>query len=228
MNAVPARFETNTSVNERFVAYLDRQYAPRDSRGWYLMMGLTVGSLLATAMVTVFLFSSILLAWPIIPFGLALAGWGILELRKMKKARDCFQDLRRVVQNGVPVTGYVIQAHASLLEPGERTPLPCLILFTFQPEVDGDQEYMRYLADRIFSLKGKSFEDADRRFLAGLTSEDYNVPYRRRRLPNSFTDGSTIYCADLWVQPAHLKDNALTTNILPCLAEMGEYGGIDL
>lgn len=75
MNAVPARFETNTSVNERFVAYLDRQYAPRDSRGWYLMMGLTVGSLLATAIVAILLLPNLTMAWPIIPFGLALVGW---------------------------------------------------------------------------------------------------------------------------------------------------------
>ncbi|MDX1934266.1 MAG: hypothetical protein SFU56_16820 [Capsulimonadales bacterium] len=227
MESLPARYETNTSVNERFIAFLDREYAPRDPRRWYLMAALTLGSALLTGLVIFFLVQGVTAVWPLIPFGLALVVRGIIGLRRVQRTQVRFHHLRRVVQNGVPVTGYVVQAHAALLQPGDQT-LPCMVLFSFQPEVDSDREYMRYLADRIYSMKGKFTDDTDRGFLAGLTSEDVAVPYRRRRLPNSFTDGSTIYCADLWVKQSYLNDNCLRTNSLPCLAEMGEYGGIEL
>ncbi len=219
--------DASRSINERFVAYLDAMYAPRDVRRRFLLVGTIVGALLIAAVLTLALIQESHASWLLLPLGVVLLGRGVIALQGIRKAREQFKHLRNVIQHGVPVTAYIVQAHEALYRPGRDT-LPCLILFTFSPEVEQDAGYMHYLAERLFALKKKNPDDPDLRTLTNLTSDEGIVPYRRRRLPLSFTDGSTIYCADLWIKRAYLKDGYLKTNALYCLAEPGDVGGIEL
>ena len=219
--------DASRPINERFVAYLDAMYAPRDVRRRFLLAGAGVGALLIAAVFVLALIQESHASWLLLPLGVVLLGRGIIALQGIRKAREQFKHLRNVIQHGVPVTAYIVQAHESLYRPGRGT-LPCLVLFTFSPEVEQDAGYMHYLAERLFALKKKNPDDPDLRFLSNLTSTEDSLPYRRRRLPLSFTDGSTIYCADLWVKRTYLKDGHLKTNALMCLAEPGEIGGIEL
>jgi hypothetical protein len=227
MNNKPIAADAPRPLNERFVAYLDQLYAPRGHRRWHVLAGMTVGALLVAAVLVLALGLNTHAAWPLLPLGIVLFGRGIVALQGIRRARQQFQNLRNVVKNGVPITAYIVQAHEGLFKPGSG-PLPCLVLFSFQSEVESEGEYMRYLADRLFALKNTQPTDVDGRYLANLCTDEHPVPYRRRRLPNSFTDGSTIYCADLWVKRAYLRGGYLRGNTLPCLAEPGDVGGIEL
>jgi hypothetical protein len=227
MNQSPPADDAARSLNERFVAYLDQLYAPRDHRRRYILAGLCLGTIIVVAVLALALVRDVQAIWPILPLGVLLIGRAIAGLQNFRSTRHRFERLRTVVRRGLPVTGYLVQANATLFKPGGET-LPCLVLFSFQPEVEGDADYMRHLADRIYALKNTTPSDTDGRYIAGLTTDERAVPYRRRRLPYSFTDGSTIYCADLWVKRAYLPGGYLRTNALPCLAEPGETGGIEL
>lgn len=227
MKNTPFVEEKSRTINERFLAYLDALYAPRDLRRRQQIIVTTVGALIIGAVVTLALILESHAIWLLLPLGVALVGRGATALTGISKARDQFRHLRTVVQRGAPVTAYIVQAHEALYQPGRGT-LPCLVLFSFQPEVEMDATYMHHLAERIFRMKNTEQENPDYRYLATLTTDETSVPYRRRRLPFSFTDGSTIYCADLWVKRAYLREGQLKTVALPCLAEPGEVGGIEL
>jgi hypothetical protein len=227
MSKKPIAADAPRPLNERYAAYLDQLYAPRGHRRWYVFAGLTLGALILIGVLVLALLFEMHAAWPFLPLGLVLVGRGIIALQGIRQARQQFQHLRNVVKNGVPVTAYVVQAHEGLLKPGGG-PLPCLVLFSFQQEVESDSEYMRYLAERLFSYKGTAPDDAASRHLASLVTDEQPIPYRRRRLPHAFTDGSTIYCADLWVKRTYLKGGYIRGTTLPCLAEPGEVGGLEL
>jgi hypothetical protein len=227
MKNTPSEHENARSINERFLAYLDALYAPRDVRRRQQVIVTAVGALLIVAVVALALVLESHAPWLLLPLGVALVGRGAIALGGIRKAREQFRHLRTVVQHGVPVTAYVVQAHEALYHPGLGT-LPCLVLFSFQPEVEMDATYMHHLAERIFKMKNTDQEGSDSRFLATLATDETSIPYRRRRLPFSFTDGSTVYCADLWVKRAYLREGQLKTAALPCLAEPGEVGGIEL
>ncbi|GAB4463022.1 MAG: hypothetical protein OHK0029_30990 [Armatimonadaceae bacterium] len=227
MNKPPIADDALRSINERYLAYLDALYAPRDYRRRFLVAGTVLGALLISSVLILALLHQLHGMWLLLPFGVVLVGRGIFALQGIHTARKQFRNLRNVIRHGVPVTAYIVQAHEALYHPGRDT-LPCLVLFSFQQEVEQDAGYMHYLAQRIFAMKNTKPEDPDGEYLASLTTDECPIPYRRRRLPFSFTDGSTIYCADLWVKRAYLKDGHLKTNALPCLAEPGEVGGIEL
>jgi hypothetical protein len=215
-------------VNRRFAAHLDHvqaQNARRQRRFWGIVALGTAG--FGTA---------ITIGWwnelPYLCLALlgAAAGFGgraafLYRGYRAQSRRDA--RLRALVQNGTVVDAYLIQACSALFRPQDEA-LPSLVLFTFQPEVAAEPEYLRHLARRVFSLKSTRQPDVDGRFVAGLTTEERGVPGRRRQLPLSFTDGSVIYCADLWVQPAHLKGGCLEGNVLHCIAEPGATGGVEL
>jgi hypothetical protein len=227
MNNKPIAADAPRPLNERYVAYLDQLYAPRGHRRWHVLAGMTVGVVLILGVLALALGMNVHAAWPLLPLGVVLVGRGIIALQGIRHARQQFQNLRNVVKNGVPVTAYIVQAHEGLFKPGSGL-LPCLVLFTFSSEVESDADYMRYLADRLYALKNTQPDDADGQYLANLCTDEHPVPYRRRRLPYSFTDGSTVYCADVWVKRAYLPGGYLRGNTLPCVAEPGEVGGIEL
>jgi hypothetical protein len=215
-------------VNERFAAYLDQLRAPLRRGGWFAAFG--IGSVVAgaSAGIAVALWYGLTWAWSLIPVLLFLALRGVDSMKQRAKARERIEQVRTVADGGLPVQAYVVRSDAwsGDVPPGADT-IPCLVLFSFQTEVGEDAEYMRYLAERVQTMQGTYQEDVERRYIAAL-AEGAPVRYRRRRLPYSFTDGSIVYCADLWVKRAYLRGGSLRRGPLSCLAEPGEIGGIEL
>jgi len=216
------------TLSDRFLAYLDTVFSPSIYRrrlcGLYALVGLCVSLAAIGVFCGLYQHWS---GWFLVALAALLAARVTLALRRLGAQAREHGRLRAVVRRGVPVTAYLVQANHALFGPGTET-LPCLVLFSFQPEVGGDAGYMRYLARRVFSLKNTMPEDPDARYVAELVTDERAVPYRRRPLPISVTDGSTVYAADLWVKRAYLRSGYLTTSTLPCVAEPGPSGGLEL
>ena len=215
-------------VNRRFIVYVDQTFARqmRQRRQLLLAIGVVACAMLvfiaaATLQNTRDFWIALLVSFPVITFCCVQA------VRRLLRWRRATQQMRGVIQNGVPMNAFLVQANAALMKTQNQT-LPCLVLISFQPEVSGEIEYMQALARRVYSLKNAHPDDSDSRFVAGLTTNERAVPGRRRPLPLSFTDGSTIYCADLMVRPAYLQGLRLQSDLLPCVAESGPDGGIEL
>ena len=167
-------------------------------------------------------------AWTYLPLSVVVLAQGLREAQKAASQQKKHEEVGRIVRNGVPVTAFLVQANQALFSPGPFSSLPCLVLFSFQPEVGGDFDYMEFLAHKLFGYKENPPATTDGRALSLLTSDEKAVRYRRRKLPVSFTDGSTVYCADLWIKRAYLPGGHLQTRRLTCLAEPGEAGGLEL
>lgn len=216
------------SLNARFVDYLDAVFPPSEQRRRQAVSTLSLALAVVVFVASLVSGFFVTMAWALTPLSLLVGIRSVQALRRIRKTQRYFARLRGVARSGELVTAYIVQASDALYQTGSDT-LPCLALFTFQAEIGGDAAYMRYLARRIAHLKDTMPPDADGRYVARLARhEQAPVPYRRRLLPLSFTDGSTIYCADLWVKRAYLDTPYLTTDILPCLAEPGETGGIEM
>lgn len=132
----------------------------------------------------------------------------------------------KIAQSGVPVWGVLVQANSMLFQPG-NTDLPCLVLFSFEP-AGGHIEYMQRLAAGIFDLKNVRQSDPDLRYVSTLVTNESALKYRRRKLPISFTGGPTVYCADLIITRSSLPAGYITEKVLPCIAEPGESGALEL
>lgn len=224
----PKTSEPVANLNARFLEHLEDTRPQNAGKRRAALLGFASGIAMLIGALAAALSRDFLLAWPLLPVGLVLAIRGWRSLQRLHAVEKRFAGLLTIGLRGVPVTGYLVQANEALFQPGTETSLPALVLFSFQPEVDGDVGYMSSLARRVYRLKNTQFPDADSSYVASLTTNEQAVPYRRRALPLSFTDGSTIYCADLWIQRSDLRGGCLTASQLPCLAEPGESGGIEL
>jgi len=216
------------TLNDRLLAHLDSVFSPVIYRRRLCVAFGLMGLCLTQGAIGLFVgLYQHWGGWVLLALCALLAARAVIALRRLGAQAREHHRLRAVIRRGVPVTAYLVQANHALFSPGSDT-LPCLVLFSFQPEVGGDAGYMRYLARRVFSLKNTEPEDDDARYVAELVTDEEAVPYRRRPLPLSTTDGSTVYAADLWVKRAYLKAGYLTTSTLPCIAEPGPSGGIEL
>ena len=214
------------TLNARFVQYLDRLYPARAL--WHSRLYALVGAGLSLGLVAGGVaLGSPAFAWLVLPILAAAAVRLVWDGRQIRNTQERLTRQRQIAASGMPVTGYLVEADETLLSPGADD-LPCLVLFSFQPEVGNDLGYMGYIARRVQSLKGTFPADPDSQYVASLTAPIPPEMHRRRPLPPSFTDGSTVYCADLWVRRAYLKTGCLTSTRLPCLAEASEGGGIEL
>lgn len=214
-----------TSVNARFLAYLQQVYAPRDPRRLSVMTASIIAAALLLALAALALIKEVHAVWPLLPLGVALVVRGALALHRRLGTRHRLIRVRDVIESGVPVTGYLVQANSALFCPGTDN-LSCLALFSLQPEVGEDAHYMRHLAARVYSYKNTEPLTGEGRYLASLTSDAEPVLYRRRMLPFSLTDGSTVFCADVWVNRAYIKNGYLSDDTLPLLAAPTE--GVEL
>ncbi len=201
-----------TSLNERFVAFLDDTKPAVDKRGLWGTLGIVVGVLILGLALGFALLWHKLLAAPFLPLGLWLVGWGTWQFIDIRRDRAYARRLREIAQQGQRINGYLVRASDSLYHTGSRVQ-PCQVLISFQPEVSGDKDYMLHLAQRW----AEQTRDRDRK-----------VRYRRRKLPLSLTDGSDVYCCDLFIHPGMLSSGYLTGMVLPCIAEFGDQGGIEL
>ncbi len=214
-------------LNALFADYLDKTVGEQTRKRVILHGILTVlGTFLALLLLLFGFVKSG--AWSTLPLAFLVVVQGVRALRRSLDAQKKHEQTRRVVQNGVPVIAHLVQANQALFAPGPYPALPCLVLFSFQPEVAEDDEYMAFLAHKLFGYKNTDPSDETAQALAELTTNERAVLYRRRKLPYSFTDGSTVYCADLWIKRAYIPNGHLQDNRLMCLAEPGEAGGLEL
>jgi hypothetical protein len=200
-------------LRQRFLTYLDeRDASPEPRRAGPL----AVGSLVLFVSVALLLAVSFpyhrILAAPLMPLGALWLIQGILSLVENSRERRSKKQTRETVSRGVPVSVHVVWADEKLERPGVEKRF-CLALLTFDPVAARAGEWLRYVARRSGDLVPRR-----PRFVRG----------RRQRLSESRTDGYTVYLADLEVAPGYLPGGYLTGGPLPCLAEPGEVGGIEL
>lgn len=234
MSSLPPPFSPDSTIltadralNARFTDYLDAVFPAREHRRRLRLSGYILALSLAVLIGAVIAGFYLPFLWSVAALAALAALRSVRVMRRMQRTERYYERVRDVARDGTLVSAYVVQAAEDLYRPGTET-LPCRALFSFEPEVGGDADYMRYLARRIVRLKDTVPSDPEGRYLARLAVDEEAVPYRRRPLPVSFTDGSTVYCADLFVKRAYLDTPYLTTDVLPCLAEPGDSGGIEM
>lgn len=225
---IPYVASTSHRLNRRFMAYVDQVFERQMRQRRHLLLGvsflvLTLFLLIATTALR----QMQQLSLPLLIAGLCIAACAARGVRGLFRWRQQTQQRRGVIQTGIPVNAFLVQANGALLGAQKQT-LPCLVLISFQSEVSGEIDYMQSLARRIYALKNTKPMDTDGQFAASLTTDERAVPGRRRQLPLSFTDGSTIYCTDLFIKPDYLQGSHIQSDILPCIAEPGLGGGIEL
>jgi hypothetical protein len=200
------------SLNDHFLEFLDEEKSVPDYRPLRGTLALVSGVLLLALGVAVALLWRRLIAAPLFPLGFWLLLWGSWQFLTRNRDRWLARRVREIAESGERVNGYLVRAPDSLYRPGSR-PQPCQVLMSFQNEVAGDREYMQHLAQR---------------WAEATHGRERKTRYRRTKLPLALTDGSTVYCCDLFVHPGLLTAGYLTGSVLPCIAEFGDEGGIEL
>jgi hypothetical protein len=222
-------FHASASLKRRYFAYLNHQH-PHHDPNYKLGLAALIGGALLLVLVAIFL----VLDNPYFLYMTALVGAVILFkgfhiVAQHKQEKSHLDDVRMVVRRGLPVTGYLLWAHDDLYKEGGVTnALPCRVLFTTDPALESDPEYMRHLVRKVFALSDTLPDDREMRQISRLTTDTTHIHYRRLRIPLAMTDGAPVYAADLWVERGFLPEGYLLGETLPCFAEPGPVGGIEL
>lgn len=134
---------------------------------------------------------------------------------------------RAIVVSGVPVQAVIVQANKDMFRKGFEE-LPCEVLFSFDKALNENPSTLINLADKVYALKGTKPSKPDEYAVSKLVTNELAVRHRRRLLPPSFTGDRVVYAADLFIESRFLRDGYLTDRVLPCFAEEGDTGGIEL
>ena len=225
----PAKLAGETPA-ERYAAYLDYVFSPESHHARYgfaaVLFLLGAGTCAGAAWLAQTWHPA---AWAGVAAGVIIAGRALFLMHQMVLRAQLYARRKQVARKGEMVTGYMVQCASALLKPGTEAALPCRVLFSLQPEVGGDTRYMRYLATGVADLRDKLPRgDMDKQYVAALATDTTASANRRYLLPLSVTDGSAVYLADLFVSRAHLPGGYLHSDALPCLAEPGSSGGIEM
>jgi hypothetical protein len=150
-------------------------------------------------------------------------GHGTIQARRRLRA------LRS--RGAVPVNAVRVQANHLLYEPGNDD-APGVVLFALSPDADVDR--LTALADELFEARDDRREvEPDVADAMWLMRDNINhwMFHRRRRLPPARTGGHEAYVADLWFHRPFLRGGRIVREhgrVIRCLAEPGEFGGIEL
>ena len=198
------------SLRQRFLSHLDERSPSREEpRHHPLVFGFLVLCLFFALLLAASFPYHHFLAAPLAPLGVALLLRGISARIERAQVRHWSLRRRQVIERGVAVTAYPVWAHERLERPGTQ-PHPARALVTFDADAARDSDWLRYLAHRCV-VKPSRFRR-----------------YRRRGLPLGQTDGYSVYLVDLDIFPGYLEGGYVSGVPLPCLAEPGERGGIEL
>lgn len=207
--------EANDSPNARYHAYLEAEYAISAIRGRY------APHLIIAVASAILIPASLSRGWvaaAVIDFVVFLfATRGIALLRQDYRKRS------HIAANWRPVSAVLVQANPGLFRSG-LLDLPCLVVFSFE---DLDYEILNRISERVAALKNGGQTEQERAEIAPLLAPPA-VRSRRKALPLSLTDGRTVYVADLFVNRRYLEKGYLTHRTLPCFAEPGVEGGLDM
>jgi hypothetical protein len=139
--------------------------------------------------------------------------------KRLKRMRE--RDARRV-------DAQLVQANSALFSPGEEG-YPCLVLITFDRHAP--RELLEEVAELMGDVKNTKPADPDLRVLADIVTDETYHYHHRDSLPLSVTEGYELFAAGLWLHRPFLRHGYIrgqSTRVLPCLAEPGPTGGIEL
>ncbi|MFI0967492.1 hypothetical protein ACH4S8_39825 [Streptomyces sp. NPDC021080] len=123
------------------------------------------------------------------------------------------QDL--LLEQGVVVWASLVQANNLLFEPG-RTDHPAVVLYCADREFDDRPEHLRYVARRLFSVKGKLLPDPLLQPFANMLCRELSREMRMP-VPQSLTGSTAVYCTNVMVARRHLPTGTLNHALFPLL-----------
>jgi hypothetical protein len=129
-------------------------------------------------------------------------------------------------ESAVPVMAYPLMVNSLLRSPGTHA-APGLFLICFESS-DKPNSQIESTVLKFIERENSSILQADRDFCRSLLADEQFVPFRRRKLPKTLTDGAAIYACDLAVQSQLLFRQHILDEfpLVPCMAEPGERGRI--
>jgi hypothetical protein len=125
---------------------------------------------------------------------------------------------KRVLAEGQPTFGWLVQANQKLFEPGVID-LPALVLISPDERTLRDETFLNELAERIFDLKGTPPDECaskDEAFVAELMMDETYVEGKRDKLPKSFTQGRPVYLAHIFVYRDDLPGKRIGRRRIAC------------
>lgn len=157
-----------------------------------------------------------------------LTGFAKLSIPLADNPTDRALNRIKKLQNrdGVELNATVVQAPAELYQAGEKD-LPCMVLITFDKKAN-EPKFLFHIARYLNSLSSGRFRDEDRARAARMLNDPRFVRNRRREVPESLCDGQLVYLCDLIVHRPFLVNGLIDGHTLPCLADYGDQGRIEL
>jgi hypothetical protein len=128
----------------------------------------------------------------------------------------------RVMRDGVPIVGWIVQANMDLYQPGNGDE-PALVLVSFDdvPSAEVDA-----LARKMFALKGRRHSNPVDREVAALVDDEQYLRGGCFQLPLEFSGGLRVYVAHVMVERQLLPHGFLLGRQLPCRAIPSELGPV--
>jgi hypothetical protein len=157
-----------------------------------------------------------------IAVGLGLIASARLSGRKRNRIR---QELISAAERSVPVMAYPLMANEALMR-RKGTVAPALMIGTFETGVG--YEEMAGLARKMLTV---DHQKASNESTATVNKMFEDVTYahgRRRAVPEDLTGGRRVYAFDLMMIGDYLPTDTLEFPLVPCLAEPGESGTIQM
>ncbi len=207
--------KADETPNARYRAYLEAQYAISALRGRYapyLIVAIASAVLIPSALHRAWV------AAAVIYFGVFL-----VATRGIAMMRHEYRKLSRIAEEWQAVSAVLTQASPGLFRSGFLD-LPCTVVFSFE---DVDYETLNEISERVTALKDASPEAPERAEIAAMLASPA-VRSRRKLLPAALTGGRTVYLADLFVNRRYLEKGYLTHRTIPCFAERGNIGGLEM
>jgi hypothetical protein len=152
--------------------------------------------------------------------GLIASAW--LSNRKRKRIR---RELIAAAEHSVPVMAYPLMANRALMR-RNGTVAPALTIGTF--ETDARNEEMVTLAKRMLMVAHQDVSRESALTVIKMFEDEEYAEGRRRVVPNDLTGGRRVYAFDLMMIGDYLPTDTLELPMVPCLAEPGETGTIQM
>ena len=154
--------------------------------------------------------------------------WFYPRWRLMRRYKAMLREWLAFAERAEPVMGYPLMVNSMLRQPQNRQQATGLFLICFEAGQGGTFAFMADLAERVGEPDPQSISRNDFDFCARLMADTEFKPFRRRRLPDTLTEGANVYAVDLAVSPLLLGHGYISDELplVPCMAEPGGEGRI--
>jgi hypothetical protein len=166
-----------------------------------------------------------------VPMIVSLAGVGvglglILSARLSVRKRDRIRrELIAAAERSIPVMTYPLMANRALMR-RKGALAPALVIGTF--DADATAGEMADLARKMMTVDHQDVSDESRIAVNKMFEVEKYTPGRRRLVPEDLTGGRRVFAFDLMMIGDYLPTGALKMPLIPCLAEPGEAGTIQM